>query len=275
MRSFKLLLCTAMAYVASTVGANAQSTGSGITVAPFAVGNPALYAASILSINLPSFFNGSNVYAGGINLGAGTAPTAATFGQLPYVFSRSNVLAYQYSSNTVNYTSTQPVIVLTDLAASTNVRTGSCGISINNISTPTVSNVTYQYSPLSLQTGLATSNFGSAPYLVIADGAVGTAGRVRYLPISAGSVVSNFALNQFAGLNVLGATAAAPPNGTPVLSNAFITVNYNAAQLGIVGPVRAIGLVVFNPSLTLITNVGINNQGMSGVMAGSSNVYPF
>jgi hypothetical protein len=82
-------------------------------------------------------------------------------------------------------------------------------------------------------------------------------------------------LNQAAGLNVLGATAAAPPNGTPVLSNAFITVNYNAAQLGIVGPVRAIGLVVFNPSLTLITNVGINNQGMSGVVAGSSNVYPF
>ncbi|HEY9733659.1 MAG TPA: hypothetical protein V6C89_17190 [Drouetiella sp.] len=276
MRSFKLLLCTAMAYVASTIGVNAQSTQGGVTVAPFAVGNPALFSASILSINLPSFFNGSNVYAGGINLGAGTAPTAYTDGTLPYVFNRSTVLAYQYSSNTVDYTSTQPVIVLTDLVASSNVRTGSCGVSINNISTPNnVTNVTFQFSPLSLQTGLATTNFASAPYLVIADGAVGTAGRVRYLPISAGSVVSNFALNQFNGLNVLGATAAAPTNNTPVLSNAFITVNFNQAQLGIQGPVRALGLVEFNPSLTLVTNIGVNNQAMSGVVAGSSNVYPF
>lgn len=273
MRSFKLLLCTAMAYVASTVGANAQSA-NGLVVAPFAVGNPALFASAVLSVNLPSFFNGSNVYAGGNDLGAGTAPTAYKDGQYATIFNRSKILAYQYSSNTVNYTTTEPVLVFTDLAASSNPRTGSCGVSINNLATPSnVSSVTFQYSPMSLQTGLVTSNFASAPYLVIVDGVNGN--RVRYLPITAGSVVSNYALNRFNGLNQPGATAAQPDNGTPVLSNAFISVSFNAAQLGIQGTVQKLGLVVFNPSLTLVKNIGVNNQATTGVVAGSSNVYPF
>ncbi|RTL36633.1 MAG: hypothetical protein EKK48_25690 [Candidatus Melainabacteria bacterium] len=273
MRSFKLLLCTAMAYVASTVGANAQNA-NGLIVAPFAVGNPALFASAILNVNLPSFFNGSNVYAGGINLGSGTAPTADTAGERPSVFSRARNLAYQYSSNTVNYTTTEPVLVFTDLAASSDPRTGSCGVSISNLASPSnVSSVTFQYSPMSLQTGLVTSNFASAPYLVIVDGVNGN--RVRYLPITAGSVVSNYALNRFNGLNQPGATAAQPTDNTPVLSNAFISVSFNAAQLGIQGTVQKIGLVVFNPSLTLVKNIGVNNQPTTGVIAGSSNVYPF
>jgi len=259
----------AMACVASTLGAYAQSTNNGVLIAPFAVGNG--FAASILSINLPSFFNGSNRFAGGNDLGPGTAPTAAVTGNTGTVFNRSNVLAYQYSSNTTDYTTTEPVVVLTGLIDSTNVRTGSAGVVIGNIASSTVNSLSFQYSPMSLQTGLVVSDFLNAPYVVIVDD-----GGTRYLPITSGTVVSNFALNQFNGLNKLGVKAStATNNNATVLSNAFISVSFNSAQLGVQGTVRRVGLVIFRRGLTLVNNITVNGQTTSAIVAGSLNTYPF
>lgn len=266
MRSFKLLLCIAITYLASTLGAYAQ-TVNGIVVAPFAVGSG--FSTALLQINLPSFFNGTNKYDTGNNLGSGTAPTATTFGTTGTIFSRNKILGYQYSSNTVDYNTTVPVFVFTSLIGSSDVRTGSTGLAIGNFPPP--SSVTFEYSPLSLTTGLAVPDFGNAPYLVITDDA-GT----RYLPVTAGTVVSNFALNQFNGLNKLGSTAAAPPTDLgPVLNNAFISVRFTAAQLGIRGTVRALGLVVFRQGLTLVHNIGVNNTPATFVVVDSQNTYPF
>lgn len=265
MRRFKLLLCLAMTFWVSTLGANAQAI-NGIIVAPFAVGNG--FATSLLQINLPSFFNGTSRYAGGIDLGPGTAPTAVTFGTKGTIFSRKSILGYQYSSNTVDYTTTVPVFVFTALTNSSDPRTGSTGLQIGNFSQPT--SVNFEYSPLSLTTGLAVPDFANAPYLVITDD-----GGTRYLPISSGSVVSNFALNSFNGLNVLGQTAAAPSNNSPVLNNAFITVRFNAAQMGIRGTVTNLGLVTFRQGLTLVHNIGVNNTPATAVVVNSQNTYPF
>ncbi|MBS1954254.1 MAG: hypothetical protein JST89_08710 [Cyanobacteria bacterium SZAS-4] len=266
MRRFKLLLCLAITYLASTLGAYAQSV-DGIVVAPFAVGNG--FATALLQINLPSFFNGSSQYQGGIDLGPGTAPTAVSFGAKGTIFSRKSILGYQYSSNTVDYTTTVPVFVFTALTNSNNVRTGSTGLQFGNFSPP--SSVNFEYSPLSLTTGLAVPDFANGPYLVITDD-----GGTRYLPVTSATVASNFSINQFNGLNQLGAKASAPTNtDAPILNNAFISVRFNAAQLGVRGTVTNLGLVTFRQGLTLVHNIGVNNTPATAVVVDSSNTYPF
>ncbi len=267
MRSFKLLLCIAITYLASTLGAFAQGT-QGVVVAPFAVGNG--FATAYLQMNLPSFFNGTSRYAGGINLGSGTAPTAQTSGTTGTVFSRKSVLGYQYSSNTIDYNGTTPVFEFTALNASNDVRTGSTGLQFGNFGN-VANQVTFEYSPLSLTTGLAVPDFLNAPYLVIVDD-----GGTRYLPITAGTAVSNFALNSYNGLNVLGKVAAAPPSTLgPVLNNAFISVRFTAAQMNVRGTLRGLGLVVFRPGLTLVNNIAVNGIPTAFVVVESQNTYPF
>lgn len=272
MRSLKTLLCTTVAYLGTTLAANAQAVNT-LTVQPFQAGNPTLYAAGILSINLPSFYNGTNEFAGGIDLGRGTAPEAVN-GRVQ-VFNRRSILGYQYSTNTSDYTQTEPVVTLTNLASSSNVRAGSTGLVVNNVGNQLTS-VGFQFSPLSTTTGLATSDLTNTPYLVVADGVTGTPGRVRYFPVTAGTFIPNIALNQYNGLNLPNQTTGSVQQRTPVLNNAFYSVTFNSAQLGgIQGNLRRVGLVTFGQGVTLVTNVSVNGTTADTFVVNTINGFPF
>ncbi|MBS1955242.1 MAG: hypothetical protein JST89_13735 [Cyanobacteria bacterium SZAS-4] len=339
MRHSNFVAAVAALQLATVSGAQAQSSSS-YTIQPFSVGNQGLFAASILNINLLSFFNGTGRFTSGNNFGsvsqgglnsaqgglgsagtgttgnnsntggtssAGTGTTGSNIntggtssagtgttgsntntsngantgtgqsgtststgtssGALTRSFNRSRILGRQLSSN-LSSSGAESVVVLTALVDSTDPRNGSAGIEVRGVQNQTVRNVSFQYSPISSSTGLISSNIFSAPYLAVTDSSL----RTRYLPISSGTVVSNVALNA-AQTNSSYITSSNFTSGT--LNNAFITVNFNSAQLGTQGNIQKLGLVLFKSGIVLVKDVRINGSAAPGIVAQSSNSFPF
>lgn len=311
MRLSKSVALTAIAHLTFATAAYSQTSTTGnntstVTLAPFAVGSPTLYAAAILNINLLSFFDGTGSFNSGNNFGRvsqggldssqgglgvngngvnGTNSNGAngangTNAARVTVFNRRSSLGNLYSSN-LSSSTTEPVIVLTALADSSNPRAGSAGVLFRGAQNQSVQNVTFQYSPISTTTGLASSDFFSAPYLAITDGAAG-ASRTRYLPITSGAVVSNLSLNAYnnGSSEIFSRTSFGANNFNTNftngnLNNAFLTVSFNSAQLGIQGNLQRLGIVLFRKGLVLVKDVQINGSGSAGILAQSSQTFPF
>jgi hypothetical protein len=157
---------------------------------------------------------------------------------------------------------------LTALTDSSFPRVGSAGVSFTGFTNP-VTQVAFQYSPLSTVSGFTNPDLYDAPYLAIDD----SSGRTKYFPISQGLVTSNYAINT---LNSnIAALNGSSSSSTTKLDNAFISVVFNTAQLGIQGNVTNVGLVQFRRGIVFLKDISINGAVATKVFADTSHTYPF
>lgn len=282
---------SALLVISSTVApAFAQSAGS-FTAAPFVVGSPGVFAASILDMNLQSFFGGARNYifgksaqSGSVSFtntatntnsefnsdGSGTVITSSrSFVTAPYVTGTGFATAQTAFKNAfgANVGTQGPTLVLTALEDSSNPRLGSSGVLFQGISNVPVTQVAFQYSPISTTNGFTNGDLSVAPYLAVDD----SSGQTKYFSIASALVASNYQLNLLSG----NFNSSSGSSNSSALDNAFISVVFNTAQLGIQGNVQRIGLVQFKRGIVFVNNITVNGVQSTGTLTQNSNTFPF
>lgn len=268
MRKLLTSAATTLAFCASILSASAQSSDSTFIANPYVAGSPNVFAAAVLQVNNDAFFAGTDVngfHFTQAGLWNGTTSDEALRAAKAFRLSDiGNTFSYYGSSSKGAVTSQNTTtIVLTGFENSQNPAKNSSGVTFPNTSGVTISNISFQYSPLSGLTGLVTNDWTQAPALAITDEG---GSRTRLLPITSGLLATNAALNAYNG---------AFGTSSTTLSEGFLTSSWTPAQLGIRGSVTQVGLVYARSGVCMIQGFTINGTTVDTFVVDNINGYPF
>jgi hypothetical protein len=268
MRKLALSVSLSLTFLASTLGAFAQTVVSTFVGQPFVAGNPALFTTAVVNMNFTAFFDGTDLNGNSFrpqgvipNTGIILNQRLASYGnRFPATPSTSAALT------------AAPVIVFTGLENSTNARANSTGIVFPNSSNVPIQSISFMYSPLNLITGMVSNDITQAPVLVVTDN---NGLRTRSFPVTSGLLATNAALNAFNAAFGTTSVSASSTTSTGTLPPGFLTATFTQAQLNTVGTVTQIGLVYDRAGITLLNNFSVNGAQTAGIVLGNTSGFPF
>ncbi len=264
MRKVVLSIATTLSFFASIASASAQSTVIQFLGQPFVAGNTALFTTALINLNYFNFFSGLNPDGTSIKsqgfLNSFARLSSSGGGRLGGT--QSTTTPTTPIQNTL-----QLVIVMTGFENSISPQYASTGIAFANPGNVPITNISFQYSPLSGTTGLVTNDYTQAPYLAITDN---NGMRTRLLPVTSGLLATNAAINTYnAAFNSSSSSSAT------TLTEGFMTATFTQDQLAIQGNVTKFGLVYVRNGVVLVNNFSINGGQAIAVAVDNTNNYPF
>jgi hypothetical protein len=278
MRKLALSVSLSLTFLASSLGAFAQSVVSEFVGQPFVAGNPALFTTALVNMNYTAFFGGTDLNGNSFrpqgvipNTGIVLNERVSSYGNRFGPESRFG------TSSTTTATTTlvpQNVLVFTGLINSTNPKANSTGIVYPNTNNVPVTSVSFMYSPLNLATGMVSNDINQAPVLVVTDN---NGSRTRFFPVTSGLLATNAALNAYNSAFGTGSTSSSSSSSstTATLPPGFLTATFTQAQLNLVGNVTQLGLLYDRAGVTLLNDFSVNGAQVSGVVLANASGYPF